>query len=164
MWCFVVLGLVFPYQAKRLAWGTSRNSLILCRVGRETLTHSVNQEYGLMRETGKWRECCSCCNGSQTVENSVQTLSLAEWMQLPGLTFAEWRNNYSKCVARRLHIISWKYLSRLLEIGFSHSLSHTLIAVSLAAVSQGRPLMLLSPSFIPGCRPLIHMAQFAAFL
>jgi len=35
----------------------------------------------------------------QTVENNVQTLSLGEWMQLPGLTFAEWRSNYAKCVA-----------------------------------------------------------------
>jgi len=37
-----------------------------------------------------------CCNGWQTVENNVQTLSLADWMQLPGLTFAEWRDNYWK--------------------------------------------------------------------
>jgi len=38
MCAFVVLGLVFPYQAKRLAWGTSLKWRILCQVGRKTLT------------------------------------------------------------------------------------------------------------------------------
>jgi len=38
MRAFVVLGLVFPYQAKRLAWGTSPKRLILCRVGRKPTT------------------------------------------------------------------------------------------------------------------------------
>jgi len=32
MCAFVVLGLVFPYQAKRLAWGRSPKWPILCRV------------------------------------------------------------------------------------------------------------------------------------
>jgi len=32
MCAFVVLGLVFPYQAKILAWGTSLKWLVLCRV------------------------------------------------------------------------------------------------------------------------------------
>jgi len=31
MCAFVVLGLVFPYQVKRLAWGTSKKLPILCR-------------------------------------------------------------------------------------------------------------------------------------
>ena len=55
-------------------------------------------------------KCRSCRNGLQTIENNVQTLSLAEWMQLPGLTFAEWRNNYAKCVAGRQHVISWEWI------------------------------------------------------
>jgi len=38
-----VLGLVFPHQAKRLAWGTSPKWPILCGVGRKTLTQSINQ-------------------------------------------------------------------------------------------------------------------------
>jgi len=38
MRAFVVLGFVFPYQAKRLAWGTSLKRPILCRVGCGTLT------------------------------------------------------------------------------------------------------------------------------
>jgi len=37
MCAFVVLGVVFPYQAKRLAWGTSSKWPILCQVGRKTL-------------------------------------------------------------------------------------------------------------------------------
>jgi len=41
MRAFVVLGFVFPYQAKRLAWGTSPKLPILCRVGRKTLTQSI---------------------------------------------------------------------------------------------------------------------------
>jgi len=38
-----VLGLVFPYQARRLAWGTSPKWPVLCRVGRITGTQSINQ-------------------------------------------------------------------------------------------------------------------------
>jgi len=37
MCAFVVLGLVFPYQAKRLAWRTSPKWPILCRLGCKTL-------------------------------------------------------------------------------------------------------------------------------
>jgi len=37
MYAFVVLGFVFPSQAKRLAWGTSPKWPILCRVGHKTL-------------------------------------------------------------------------------------------------------------------------------
>jgi len=40
---FVVLGFVFPYQAKRLAWLTSPTLPILCRMGRKTLIQSINQ-------------------------------------------------------------------------------------------------------------------------
>jgi len=36
MCAFVVLGFVFPYQAKRLALETSPKLPILCRVGRKT--------------------------------------------------------------------------------------------------------------------------------
>jgi len=44
MCAFVVLGLVFPYQGKRLAWGTSPKWPILCWVGRILINHnSVNQ-------------------------------------------------------------------------------------------------------------------------
>jgi len=32
MHAFVVLDFVFPYQVKRLGWGTSPKWLILCRV------------------------------------------------------------------------------------------------------------------------------------
>jgi len=35
---FVVLGLAFPYQAKRLAWETPWKWPILCRVGHKTTT------------------------------------------------------------------------------------------------------------------------------
>ena len=41
MCAFVVLGLVFPYQAKRLAWGTCPKLPILCQVGRKMITQSV---------------------------------------------------------------------------------------------------------------------------
>jgi len=42
MCAFVVLGLVFPYQAKRLAWGTSPKWPILYQVGCKTTTQSIN--------------------------------------------------------------------------------------------------------------------------
>jgi len=42
MCAFVVLGFVFPYQAKRLAWGTSLKWPILCWVERKTTTQSNN--------------------------------------------------------------------------------------------------------------------------
>jgi len=42
MCVFVVLGFVFPYQAKRLAWETSPKWPILWRMGCETLTQSIN--------------------------------------------------------------------------------------------------------------------------
>jgi len=46
MRAFVVLGLVFPYQAKRLAWGASPKCPILCQVERKTLTQSnKNRQY-----------------------------------------------------------------------------------------------------------------------
>ena len=44
MCAFVVLGLVFPYQAKRLAWGASLKWPILCWVGIKTFTQSINQQ------------------------------------------------------------------------------------------------------------------------
>ena len=43
MRAFVVLGFVFPYQAKRFAWGTSPKWPVLCRVERKTLTQSTPQ-------------------------------------------------------------------------------------------------------------------------
>jgi len=42
MCAFVVLHLVFPHQAKRLAWGTSPKWPVLCWVGRKTTTQSIN--------------------------------------------------------------------------------------------------------------------------
>jgi len=38
MHAFVVLGLVFPYQAKRFSWGTFPKWPILCGVEHEILT------------------------------------------------------------------------------------------------------------------------------
>jgi len=38
----VVLGLVFPYQAKRLSWRTFPKWPILCWVGRKTTTQSIS--------------------------------------------------------------------------------------------------------------------------
>jgi len=42
MCAFVVLGFVFPFQAKRLAWGTYPKWPIFCRVGHKTTTQSIN--------------------------------------------------------------------------------------------------------------------------
>ena len=54
---FVVLGLVFPYWAKRLAWGTSLKWPILCQVGRKTTTQSISlkwQKQSEVRLCRKW--------------------------------------------------------------------------------------------------------------
>jgi len=45
MCAFIVLGLVFPYQAKRLAWGTSLKWPVLCRAGCKTTTQSTQSKY-----------------------------------------------------------------------------------------------------------------------
>jgi len=45
MRAFVVLGFVFPYQAKRLAWRTSPKWPILCRVGCKTTTQSISPSW-----------------------------------------------------------------------------------------------------------------------
>jgi len=42
MHAFVVLGFVFPYQAKRLAWRTYPKLPILCQMGRQTVTQSIS--------------------------------------------------------------------------------------------------------------------------
>jgi len=41
MCAFVMLVLVFPYQTKRLAWGTSQKWPILCWMGCKTTTLST---------------------------------------------------------------------------------------------------------------------------
>jgi len=41
MCAFVLLGLVFAYQANRLAWETSPKLPVLCRVGYKTTTQSI---------------------------------------------------------------------------------------------------------------------------
>jgi len=43
MCAFVVLGFVFPYQAKRLAWGSCPKWHILCQVVLKTTTLSISQ-------------------------------------------------------------------------------------------------------------------------
>ena len=54
MHAFVVLGLVFSYQAKRLAWGTSPKWLILCRMGRKTTTHSMAVQLYICADLSTW--------------------------------------------------------------------------------------------------------------
>jgi len=52
MCAFVVLGFVFPFQAKRLAWGTSSEWPISCRVGHKP---QLNQWIVLADNAG----CCT---------------------------------------------------------------------------------------------------------
>jgi len=42
MCALVVLGLVFPYEASLLAWGTSLKCPLLCRVRRKITTKSIS--------------------------------------------------------------------------------------------------------------------------
>ena len=46
---FVVLGFVFPYQAKRLGWERPQNELLLYRARRKTTTQLISHHL--------------CCNG-----------------------------------------------------------------------------------------------------
>ena len=59
---FVVLGLVLPYQGKRLARGTSPKWRILCRVGRKTLTRSISVHYWLGNSSVSilYNTCANC--------------------------------------------------------------------------------------------------------
>jgi len=45
MCAFVVLGLIFPYQAKKLAWGTSLKCPILYQVERKILINHIMNGY-----------------------------------------------------------------------------------------------------------------------
>jgi len=59
MCAFVVLGLVFPHQAKRLACRTSPIWPILCRAGRKTLTQSIISKVSVLKQVeeetkGSW--------------------------------------------------------------------------------------------------------------
>jgi len=59
-----VFGLVFPYQAMRLAWETSPKLLILCREGRKSLTQSILMNHGelkCLRKEPQWRLGTSYC-------------------------------------------------------------------------------------------------------
>ena len=69
---FVALGLVFPCQATRLAWGTSLKWPILCRVGRKTTTQSINQSVSTYFRP--LRQIRSCSNH--------QTVTRMNWFKL----------------------------------------------------------------------------------
>ena len=56
MCAFVVLGLIFPYQAKILTLGP-----ILCRVWRKTTTQSINQ---LWKSISIWHQLCQEYSGT----------------------------------------------------------------------------------------------------
>jgi len=68
MYAFVMLGVVFPYQVKRLARGTSPKWAILCRVGRKTTTQSVVSVYHFNHWWWWWRICDNvyCAEGSRS--------------------------------------------------------------------------------------------------
>jgi len=56
MCTFIVLGLVFPYQAKRLAWGTSPKWPILCRMERKTTPQSSMPLHSVVPDGRRNRE------------------------------------------------------------------------------------------------------------
>ena len=65
MCAFVVLGLVFPYQAKRWAWGLSLKLPILCWVGHKTLTQSIGDWCLLCISLHVYRHWICVTNSSQ---------------------------------------------------------------------------------------------------
>ena len=84
-WCicaFVALSLVFPYQVKRLAWGTSPKWPILCRVGRNTTTQWISL-VGVLSVAGRynwwwwwsrwWWLWCRTCLRSRRSASITQT-------------------------------------------------------------------------------------------
>ena len=61
MRAFVVLGLIFPYQAKRLACGTYPKLPVLCCVGRKSF-NSTNQSMLIVwRIRGQIIRAVLCC-------------------------------------------------------------------------------------------------------
>jgi len=78
---FIVLGLVFPYKAKRLAWETSPKWPVLCWVGHNTLNQSTNQ---LRISVTLWSRYCSrpavyACSVCVRMRNDVWYRYLACW-------------------------------------------------------------------------------------
>ena len=52
--------LVFPYQAKRLAWGTSPKWPILCRVGHKTIMQSISQNPAIVSSATTYHSISGC--------------------------------------------------------------------------------------------------------
>jgi len=100
MRALVVLGLVFPYQAKRLAWGASPKWRILCCVGRKTLTQSI-----LTRGAATRLTCIMAVKCSPDIDvselatiNSAASHTLgvtwwSEWMRFWRMVFPGWLLN-----------------------------------------------------------------------
>ena len=77
MYAFVVLGLDFPYQANRLAWGTSLKWPILCQVGRKNL-NSINQFRHSVHFMALFAGLLSSCQSSRPANLSLRHLVLGE--------------------------------------------------------------------------------------
>ena len=71
MCAFVVLGTVFPYQAKRLAWGTSPKWPVLCRVRRKN--HNWINQSMLLMVAAEQRRRPSRDNSASPPPTAVQT-------------------------------------------------------------------------------------------
>jgi len=71
----LLLGLVFPYQTKRLVGETSPKWPILCRVGRKTATQSIAYIYPLSVCASVSSPCCSAWR--PVTESLAHTVSLS---------------------------------------------------------------------------------------
>jgi len=76
MCAYVVLGFVFPYQAKLLACRTSPKWPILCRVGCKTTTQSINQS---IKQTIVYISCISCVFIAISLTNFCIVLKVVAW-------------------------------------------------------------------------------------
>jgi len=80
MRALVVLGFVFPHQAKRLAWRTSPKWPILCRVGRKTLAQSINkQQYYMYVLSVLQTRQLLCCIQNRDTSEKVRQIALHIW-------------------------------------------------------------------------------------
>jgi len=111
MHAFVVLGLVFPYQAKRLAWGMSLKWPILCRVGHKT--QSVSQ-----------------CHSSDSIGCIGKVTLHWTWLVLGCLAIFVWAYHLSMQPATQANSASYhqqdgKWVPAKVQLGVKASMAHS---------------------------------------
>jgi len=161
MCAFVVLGLVFPYQAKRLAWGTSPIWPVLCWVGRKTLTQSINQSVTIFHQlnlgsaaagmilAGSWCEvyCVAKC---RACHQPGITYCTSSFLCSPTESWGEILSDKCRCTLLGHHADCFQ--SHLVSVLTLHSADDDLLILTLVAdCLSGNSVKFISEVTV--CRP-----------